>query len=105
MARTAPALVSTGVRRRRRSETPTVKKSFTLHEDVVRAADAAVAAGEAENLSAFVETAIEEKLRRSKRARLYGAYVEAAKDPAFVAEMREVTAQFDSAAADGLRDA
>jgi Arc/MetJ-type ribon-helix-helix transcriptional regulator len=90
--------------RRRRSDTRTVKKSFTLHEDVVEAANAAVGAGEAENLSAFVEAAIEEKLRRGKRERLYSAYQEAAQDPAFMGEMREVTAAFDHTGTDGLRD-
>lgn len=105
MARVARAQSVTVVRRRRRTETPTVKKSFTLHEDVVQAADAAVGAGAAENLSAFVEAAIEEKLRRTKRAELYGAYQEAAQDPAFMADMQALTAQFDAAAGDGLRDA
>ncbi|HYD54267.1 MAG TPA: hypothetical protein VEA99_16650 [Gemmatimonadaceae bacterium] len=105
MARVAGAQSTTVVRRRRRTETPTIKKSFTLHEDVVQAADAAVRAGAAENLSAFVEAAIEEKLRRTRRAELYGAYQEAAQDPAFMADMRAVTTQFESAEGDGLRDA
>lgn len=94
-----------GSRRRRRSENPTVKKSFTLHEDVVQAAAAAVCEGAAENLSAFVEQAIEEKLRRANRARLYDAYAEAAQDPAFMADMRDVATDFDAAVNDGLRDA
>lgn len=102
----ATATASSVVRqRRRRSASRTIKKSFTLHENVIRAADAAVGAGEAKNLSAFVEAAIEEKLRRSKRAKLYGAYAQALRDPVFMADMRGVTAQFEAAAADGLRDA
>ena len=105
MARAAKAIAVSVVRRRRRGEVRTVKKSFTLHEDVVQAADAAVGAGEAENLSAFVEAAIEEKLRRSMRAKRYRAYEEAAQDPEFMADMHEVTARFDATTADGLRDA
>lgn len=92
-------------RRRRRSENPTVKKSFTLHEDVVQAAAAAVFEGAAENLSAFVEQAIEEKLRRANRAKLYEAYAEAAQDPAFMSDMREVATGFEAVVGDGLRDA
>ena len=90
------------VRRRRRSGAPTVKKSFTLTEELVRAADAAVAEGGAPNLSAFVQEAIAEKISREKRAKLYAAYAEAALDPQFMAEMREVTAAFDASVADGL---
>jgi Arc/MetJ-type ribon-helix-helix transcriptional regulator len=105
MVRVAKNAAVSIVRRRRRAEVRTVKKSFTLHEDVVQAADAAVGSGEAENLSAFVEAAIEEKLRRSKRAKLYRAYDQAAQDPAFMADMHEVTARFDATSADGLRDA
>jgi Arc/MetJ-type ribon-helix-helix transcriptional regulator len=104
MARVAKAPAVSAARRRRRSEVPTVKKSFTLHEDVVQAVDAAVKAGEIENQSAFVEAAIEEKLRRSKRAKLYRAYGAAAQDPAFMADMQAVSAQFDDVTGDGLRD-
>lgn len=92
------------VRRRPQSETPTVRKSFTLHEDVIEAAEAAVGAGQAENLSAYVEEAVEEKLRRGKREKLYAAYAEAAQDPAFMAGLREVTTAFDAATGDGLLD-
>lgn len=67
--------------------------------------DAAVGAGEAENLSAFVEAAVREKLRRSKRAGLYNAYLEASQDPAFMSDMSEVSGQLSGADGDGLRDA
>ncbi|MEO7521208.1 MAG: hypothetical protein ABIW79_05275 [Gemmatimonas sp.] len=90
------------VRRRRRAAVPTVKKSFTLHVDIVQALDAAVGEGEADNLSAFVEAAIEEKLRRTQRAKLYAAYRAAAKDKTFMADMNDATARFDVVAADGL---
>jgi len=90
------------VRRRRRAAVPTVKKSFTLHVDIVQPLDAAVGEGEADNLSAFVEAAIEEKLRRTQRAKLYAAYRAAALDTTFMADMRDVTARFDALVADGL---
>lgn len=106
MAQVAQAISSSvPTRRRPRSETPTVRKSVTLHADILRAAEVAVDAGGAANLSAFVEEAVEEKLRRSKRSQLYAAYAEAARDPAFMAEMREVTLAFDATTGDGLRDA
>lgn len=95
---------SQAVRRRRRSEIRTIKKSFTLHEDVVQAAEVAVQEGEAENLSAFFEAAVQEKLRRSKLAALYGAYQAAAQDAVFMAEMRAMTRQFEAISADGLSD-
>jgi hypothetical protein len=81
---------------------PTVKKSFTLTEDLVRAADAAVAASGAPNLSAFVQDAIAEKIRREKRSKLHAAYAEAARDPEFMADMREVALEFDRVVGDGL---
>ena len=104
MVRVSGAMSSSVVRRRRRSVVPTIKKAFTLHTDVVDAVDAAVHAGEAANMSAFVEIAIQEKLRRSKRERLNGAYEKAAQDSDFMADMHAISAQFDAAAADGLSD-
>lgn len=104
MAHVARVASSTSVRRRRRSDIPTVKKSFTLHTDVVEAVEAAVDAGEAANMSAFVETAIQEKLRRSKREGLYGAYQDAARDSGFMADMHGVSMQLDATTADGLSD-
>lgn len=106
MAHVAQAFsTSLPIRRRRRSETPTVRKSVTLHADTLQAAEAAVEAGGAVNLSAFVEEAVQEKLRRSRRSQLYAAYAEAAQDAAFMADMREATLASDAAIGDGLRDA
>lgn len=104
MSRPSGINVSTGYRRRGRTETPTVKKSFTLHEDVVREAESAVNGGAAENLSAFVEEAVMEKLRRGRRAQLFESYQEAVKDAEFVADMSAVQSQFDASAADGFRE-
>jgi len=92
------------VTRRRRAESRTVKKSFTLREDTVSALSSAVRSGDAENASAFVEAAIDEKLRRGARAALFDSYADAARDPAFMADMRAVAKHFKRAVADGLRD-
>lgn len=90
------------VRRRGRSRIPLEKRAFSLHTDVIENLKAAVADGLAPNLSAFVEAAVIEKLQRSKRARLYDAYALAAKDPAFLADMEQVSQDFDRTASDGL---
>ena len=92
------------VRRRRRQRGSIHRASFTLHEHVVLSAKEAVAQGLAPNLSAFVEEALEEKLRRTRRATLYAAYEDAAKDSCFVAEMDEVDRSFGVALRDGLGD-
>lgn len=91
-------------RRRGRSDTPTVKKSFTIHRDLVLAAEAAVRAGQAENLSAFVERSITEQLQRDRRAVLKAAYAKAARDPAFLADMESISRDLDPASPDGLGD-
>lgn len=92
------------VPRRRRTNSRTVKKTFTLAEETVRLLTAAVHEGAAENLSAYVEAAIEEKLRRSRRDDLYDAYTAASHDAHFMADMRGVAKDFKRAVADGLRD-
>lgn len=81
-----------------------MKKTFTLAEETVRLLAAAVREGGAENLSAYVEAAIEEKLRRSRRDELYDAYSAASHDAHFMADMRGVAKDFKRAVADGLRD-
>ena len=89
-------------RRRRQGEAQRVRTSLSLRADVIEAAKAVVQAGVAENLSAFVEQAVEEKLLRTKRAALYAAYDEAQHDPAFAADMNAVTKSFATADNDGL---
>jgi hypothetical protein len=43
-----------------------------------------------------------ERLKELRRERLYAAYQEAANDPAYVADMVEINAEFDVAVGDGL---
>jgi hypothetical protein len=102
MARRAIAGYAIPKRRRRFSEAPRERTSLSLRADVVDAAKQVVQAGEAENLSAFVEAALEEKLLRSKRAALYSAYDEALTDPLFTADMNAITKSFTPADSDGL---
>ena len=90
------------VRRRRQDQLPREKTSLSLRADVLEAAREIVQSGGAENLSAFVESAVEEKVRRTKRVVLYAAYESAAKDAAFRTSMSDVTLDFDVADADGL---
>jgi hypothetical protein len=104
MARSAAHTKPHPVPRRRRADSRTVKKTFTLAEETVRLLTTAVHEGGAENLSAYVEAAIEEKLRRTRRDVLYDAYTAASQDATFMADMRGVSRHFTRAVADGLRD-
>ncbi|MBA3580176.1 MAG: type II toxin-antitoxin system CcdA family antitoxin [Gemmatimonadaceae bacterium] len=78
------------------------RTSLSLRADVLEAAKEIVQAGQAENLSAFVEDALDEKIRRTRRAALYAAYDKAASDPAFLRDMDDVGKRFSNADTDGL---
>ena len=99
--RSAPPATPSAPRRRRQDQ-PRQKTSLSIRAEVLDAAKELVRAGEAENLSAFVEAAVDEKIRRTKRAALYEAYVAAARDDAFVSDMRSVGEAFRQTDADGL---
>ena len=90
------------IRRRPRATASMVKLSFSLHPDVVSAIKRAVRDGRAESASAFVELAIRERLRWTRRQSLHNAYAEAARDPAFVEDVEETVRAFDATTADGL---
>lgn len=94
--------VMPGLRRRRQDHSTRERTSLSLRADVLEAAREIVRSGDAENLSAFVESAVEEKLRRTKQAVLYAAYEEAAQDDQFMARMSSVTRGFAGTEADGL---
>jgi len=89
-------------RRRRKDQASRERTSLSLRADVLAAAKEIVQAGEAENLSAFVESALEDKVRRTKRAALYAAYEEAAGDKDFLRDMQDVSTSFSNAETDGL---
>jgi hypothetical protein len=67
---------------------------------VLESAKTLVRDGGAENLSAFVEAAIEEKVQRGKQAALYEAYARAANDAAFRADA--VASDFAATEREGL---
>ncbi len=98
----APTANNPVLRRRRQDQLPREKTSLSLRADVLAAAKEIVQSGRAENLSAFVEAAVEEKVRRTKRAALYASYESAAKDAAFRNSMSDVTRDFAKSVADGL---
>lgn len=85
-------------RRRRSADTPMERATVTLRADVLAAAKALSG-----NLSAFVEEAVEEKLRRSRREALYAAYDAAASNRAFMEDMHSVSEAFASTDSDGLK--
>ena len=91
------------IRRRRRPVGTVTKISFSLQADVVSAIKRAVRQGRAESASAFVERAIREQLRWTKRQVLHQSYAEAARDPSFSDDVDDTVRAFDTAIADGLR--
>ncbi len=76
--------------------------TYQLRAGVADSVRAAVEAGVAPDANTFVEDAIIERLKELRRERLYAAYQEAANDPAYVADMAEINAEFDVAIGDGL---
>lgn len=91
-------------RRRSRYSDPLRKVSYQIRSSLAEGIRAAVAAGAAPSVNAFVEDAIVERLKELRRERLYAAYAQAAADPEYVAEMAELEGDFDAAAADGLSE-
>lgn len=89
-------------KRRRKDQIPREKTSLSLRADVLDAAKQIVSSGKADNLSAFVEMAVEEKIRRTKRAELYAAYAAAARDQDFQETMSKVEGAFEASTSDGL---
>ncbi len=75
--------------------------TFRLHERVVEAIKAVVAAKDASSADAFVEQAVVAALRERRRERLYAEYAEAASDPHFMSDMSDMLHAFDVTLADG----
>lgn len=103
MSARIPATPSQALRRRRQDQRPREKTSLSLRADVLEAAKEIVQSGAAENLSAFVESAVEEKVKRTRRAALYAAYEAAAEDREFQRSMVEVVQDLAVSDADGLQ--
>jgi Arc/MetJ-type ribon-helix-helix transcriptional regulator len=84
------------LRRRSTAADPLKKVTLRLRTQVAEAVRSVVEAGDAPSSDAFVEDAIIAALRERRRVRLYAAYAEAAADPAFEHDMRDVTTAFDA---------
>lgn len=102
MRRVAAVAAMPVLHRQRQGQSRRDKASFSIRADVLEAAREIVQAGEADNLSAFVEAALEEKVRRTRRASLYAAYETAAQDRAFTRDMQNVTRAFENVGSDGI---
>jgi Arc/MetJ-type ribon-helix-helix transcriptional regulator len=103
--RSAGSPVPVRTRRRSPAADPLRKTTVQMHTSVLDAVRQAVEHGYAASQNEFVEEAVLARLRELRRARVYAAYDEAARDPEFMAEMRRVTEEFDHMAADGLEPA
>jgi Arc/MetJ-type ribon-helix-helix transcriptional regulator len=102
MHTTAAPPAITRRRRRASSNDPLTKVTLQLSESVIESIRALIEKGEAPSASAFVEEAIRDKLRERRRVRLYEAYEEASRDPAYMREMKSDTQAFDSTLSDGV---
>ncbi len=90
------------LRRRGSSIDPLKNVTLRLRTRVSQAVRVAVDAGEAPSTDAFIEEAVVAALRERRRQRLVAAYVEAAEDPAFVADMDGTSRALSVAVGDGL---
>jgi len=92
----------------RDSSTPTVRKTFELHEPAARALDALVAAGRARSATSLIEQLVlrEAKLLEYERrqAELEQMYAEIYADSAYREEQMALEAVFAPALMDGLED-
>ena len=78
------------------------KMGWQVRESVAEAVREAVESGAAESQNAFVEEALIRRLRELRRERVYAAYAEAARDPAFRADMEATADAYDVTAHEGL---
>ena len=71
------------------------KTTFVLDEGIIRQAKEIVEKGTFKSMNAFVETAIKDELERIKKERIKAAIKDAAKDPLFLADIREIEKDFE----------
>ena len=74
----------------------TKKATFNLRTDILTELDKAVAQGEATSKNALVEKALIKELDDIKRENRKKLWQEAAKDPLFLKDIKEVEAEFQS---------
>lgn len=78
------------------------KVGWQVSHFVAEAVKEAVENGAAESQNAFVEDALLRRLKELRREKIYAAYAEAARDGAFMHDMRSATEAFDVTSGDGL---
>jgi hypothetical protein len=102
-----PSADMIGTRRRRRSSAsePLRKISLQISESVYEAVRSLVTAGEAASTNVFFEEAVRARLRERRKAKVYAAYAQAARDPAFMRDMNADLEAFDVTLSDGLAPA
>jgi Arc/MetJ-type ribon-helix-helix transcriptional regulator len=81
----------------------TRKATFVLPVALIARMRHLVDLGFAESASALVRESVEERVRQLREMELAREFEEAARDPLFLADQREVEEAFSSAVADGLR--
>lgn len=97
-------VLSHPARRGSRADDPFRKPGWQVRTSVADAVREAVEEGAAPSQNAFVERAILRHLAELRRDRLFESYEEAAQDPAFLADLQEISDAFEPAVADGLED-
>jgi hypothetical protein len=81
---------------------PRQKTGYQLRRSIVLAVRDAVQDGAAESQNAFVERALIRELQELRKEKLAAAYEEAARDPAFMQEMRDLDAAWDITSGNGI---
>lgn len=71
------------------------KTTFVLDEGIIGQAREIVEKGTFKSMNAFVETAIKDELVSINKERIKAAIKDAAKDPLFLADIREIEKDFE----------
>ena len=80
------------------------KVTYSLPEELVEEVRSVVRDGAAPSYSAFVQRALAEGVRRAREEQLAAAFHDAAKDPAFLADVEETMRDFRDVDAEADRN-
>lgn len=94
-------MIGTARRRRASTSDPLKKISLQISESIYEAVRTLVSAGEVASTNVFVEEAVRAKLKERRKAKIYTAYEQAARDPAFLRDMNADLEAFDVTLSDG----